>query len=136
MEERDKQIKKYLSTYDKISSENEENKKKIENLVYELKAKNTEVEEKKKKINELNNINNNLENKMIKLKEEYINEAMNNKETKENYVSIKNDYNDMKNQYDLLNIKYQTLSDENFNFRRNNLLYEKEIKTKNLMIEE
>ena len=136
MEERDKQIKRYLSTYDKISSENEENKKKIENLVYELKAKNSEVEEKKKKINELNNINNNLENKMIKLKEEYINEAMNNKETKENYVSIKNDYNDMKNQYDLLNIKYQTLSDENFNFRRNNLLYEKEIKTKNLMIED
>ena len=136
MEERDKQIKKYLSTYDKISSENEENKKKIENLVDELKAKNNEVEEKKKKINELNNINNNLENKMIKLKEEYVNEAMNNKETKENYVSIKNDYNDMKNQYDLLNIKYQTLSDENFNFRRNNLLYEKELKTKNLMIED
>ena len=48
---------------------------------------------------------------------------------------IKNNYNDIKNQYDLLNMKYQTLSDENYNFRRDKLLYEKELKTKNLMIE-
>ena len=34
MMERDNQIKQYLSTYDKISLENEENKRKIENLVY------------------------------------------------------------------------------------------------------
>ena len=134
--QRDKEIKKYLSTYDKISSENELNKKKIENLVYELNAKKNEVEEKKRKINELNNINNNLENKMNILKKEYINEAIINKETKDNYVIIKNNYNDIKNQYDLLNIKYQTLSDENYNFRRDKILYEKEIKTKNLMIED
>ena len=49
MEERDNQIKKYLTTYDKISTENEQNKKKIENLENELNAKNNEVEEKKKK---------------------------------------------------------------------------------------
>ena len=136
MEERDNKIKIYLSTYDKISSENKENKKKIENLQYELNAKYNEVEEKKKKIYELNNINNNLENRMIILKKEYVNETINNKETKENYVMIKNSYNDIKNQYDLLNIKYQTLSDENYNFRRDKLLYEKELKTKNLMIED
>ena len=136
MEKRDNEIKQYLYTYDKISSENELNKKKIENLVSELNAKKNEVEEKKKKINELNNINNNLERKMIELKKEYINEALINKETKDNYAIIKNNYNDIKNQYDLLNIKYQTLSDENYNFRRDRLLYEKEIKTKNLMIED
>ena len=135
MEERDNQIKRYLTTYDKISTENEQIKKKIENLEYELNAKNNEVEEKKKKIYELNNLNSNLENKMNELKKEYVNEAINNKETKENYVIIKNNYNDIKNQYDLLNIKYQTLSDENYNFRRDKLLYEKELKTKNLMIE-
>ena len=49
MEERDNQIKRYLTTYDKISTENEQIKKKIENLEYELNAKNNEVEEKKKK---------------------------------------------------------------------------------------
>ena len=136
MEKRDNEIKQYLYTYDKISSENELNKKKIENLVSELNAKKNEVEEKKKKINELNNINNNLKRKMIELKKEYINEALINKETKDNYAIIKNNYNDIKNQYDLLNIKYQTLSDENYNFRRDRLLYEKEIKTKNLMIED
>ena len=136
MEERDKKIKVYLSTYDKISSENEQNKKKIENLEYELHAKNNEVEEKQKKIYELNNLNSNLEDKMNILKKEYVNEAISNKETKENYVMIKNNYNDIKNQYDLLNIKYQTLSDENYNFRRDKLLYEKELKTKNLMIED
>ena len=135
VEERDQKIKIYLSTYEKISSENEQNKKKIENLKYELNAKNTEVEEKQKKIYELNHINSNLENKMNILKKEYVNEAINNKETKENYAMIKNNYNDIKNQYDLLNMKYQTLSDENYNFRRDKLLYEKELKTKNLMIE-
>ncbi len=73
---------------------------------------------------------------MIILKKEYVNETINNKETKENYNAIKNNYNDIKNQYDLLNIKYQTLSDENFNFRRDKMLYEQEINTKNLMIED
>ena len=62
------------------------------------------------------------------------NEAMN-KETKQNYDLIKSNYNDIKNQFDLLNIKYQTLTDENFNFKRDKALYERQIKTKNQMIE-
>ena len=135
MEEKDIKLKEYLNTCDKITLENEKNKKKIENLEFKLNEKNNEVEEKKKKIYELKNINDNLEDKMIKLKKDYINETINNKETKENYTMIKNNYNDIKNQYDLLNIKYQTLSDENYNFRRDKMLYEKEIKTKNIMIE-
>ena len=48
---------------------------------------------------------------------------------------IKNYYNDIKNQYDLLNMKYMTLNDENFNFRRNKELYERQIAIKNEMIE-
>ena len=72
---------------------------------------------------------------MNKLKEIYNAESVMNKETKQNYDLIKNNYYDIKNQYDLLNIKYQTLSDENFNFKRDKLLYEKELKTKNQMIQ-
>ena len=136
MQERDHQIKAYLQTYDRINTENEQNKKRIENLEHELNVKNYEVEEKKNEINELNNINYNLEKEMERLKQEYINETINNQETKENYVIIKNNYNDIKNQYDLLNIKYQTLSDENYNFKRDKLLYEKELKTKNIIIDD
>ena len=64
---------------------------------------------------------------MKKLKEEYINESINNKETKKSYSLIKNNYYDIKNQYDLLNIKYITLNDENYNYKRNKTLYEKQI---------
>ena len=136
MEERDYQIKSYLETFDRINTENEQNKKRIENLEHELSIKNFEVEEKKNEINELNSKNSNLEKEMKKLKQEYMSETINNQETKENYVIIKNNYNDIKNQYDLLNIKYQTLSDENYNFKRDKMLYEKELKSKNIMIED
>ena len=44
---------------------------------------------------------------------------------------IKRNYTEMKNQYELLNMKYQTLSDELFNVKRDKLLYEREIKTLN-----
>ena len=136
MEQRDNKMKNYFESFDRITTENEQNKKIIENLEKELKLKNYEVEEKRNEIIELNNINNNLEYEMKKLKEEYINEAINNRETKENYIIIKNNYNDIKNQYDLLNIKYKTLSDENYNFKRDKILYEKELKSKNVIIDD
>ena len=136
MEQRDFKIQTYLQTYDRIHTENEQNKKIIENLEHALTAKNYEVEEKKNEIDELNNINYNLEKEMRKLKEEYINEAFDNRETKDNYAMIKNNYNDIKNQYDLLNIKYKTLSDENYNFKRDKMLYEKELKSKNILIDD
>ena len=44
---------------------------------------------------------------------------------------IKRNYTEMKNQYELLNMKYQTLSNELFNVKRDKLLYEREIKTLN-----
>ena len=93
------------------------------------------MNEKTNKIKNLENKNDDLESEMNKLKEIYNAETVMNKETKQNYDLIKNNYYDIKNQYDLLNIKYQTLSDENFNFKRDKLLYEKELKTKNQMIQ-
>ena len=93
------------------------------------------MNEKTNKIKHLENKNDDLESEMNKLKEIYNAETVMNKETKQNYDLIKNNYYDIKNQYDLLNIKYQTLSDENFNFKRDKLLYEKELKTKNQMIQ-
>ena len=136
MEQRDKKLKTYFQSFDRINTENENNKKRIENLEYELESKNNEVEEKRNEILELNNINNNLEIEMKRLKEEYINETINNREAKENYLIIKNNYNDMKNQFDLLNIKYKTLSDENYNFKRDKMLYLKELKSKNTIIDD
>ena len=44
---------------------------------------------------------------------------------------IKRNYTEMKNQYELLNMKYQTLSNELFNVKRDKLLYEREFKTLN-----
>ena len=78
MEQRDKKLKTYFQSFDRINTENENNKKRIENLEYELESKNNEVEEKRNEILELNNINNNLEIEMKRLKEEYINETINN----------------------------------------------------------
>ena len=78
MEQRDKKIKTYLQSFDRINTEKENNKKRIESLENELESKNNEVEEKRIEILELNNINNNLEIEMKRLKEEYINETINN----------------------------------------------------------
>ena len=130
--QRDIKIQSYLQTYDRINVENEENKKRIENLEHELDETKNEMQIKKKEINELSNINHNLEKEMKKLKKEVINSL----ETKENFAIIKNNYNDIKNQYDLLNIKYKTLSDENYNFKRDKILYEKELQSKNNIIED
>ena len=124
-----------LSNYDKVFIENKINKEKIENLKKELNNQKNEMFEKVNKINILENMNDNLKHEMNKLQQTFEFERINNKETKKNYDIIKNNYTDMKNQYDLLNIKYQTLSDENFNYRRDKDLYEKQIKSKNEMIE-
>ena len=93
------------------------------------------MNEKQNKISELENINNTLKNEMTKLQKSFDAESTMNKETKQNYEQIKANYNNIKNQYDILNIKYQSLSDENFNFKRDKALYERQIKTKNKMIE-
>mgnify|MGYP002624696563 CR=1 FL=1 len=126
---------KYISNYDKVFLENKINKEKIENLQKELNNQKNVMNEKLYKINMLENMNDNLKNEMNKLQQNFEYERINNKETKRNYDMIKNNYTDMKNQYDLLNLKYITLNDENFNYRRDKDLYEKQIKSKNEMIE-
>ena len=126
---------KFFSNYDKVFIENKLNKEKIENLKKELDNKENEMNEKINKINVLENINDNLKNEMNKLQRNFEFERLNNKESKNNYNIIKSNYTDMKNKYDLLNIKYLTLSDENFNFKRDKDLYEKQIKSKNEIIE-
>jgi len=128
-------INNYISNYDKVYIENKLNKEKIEDLKRELNNQKNAMNEKLNKINKLENINDNLKNEMNKLQQNFEYERINNNETKKNYVSIKNNYTDIKNQFDLLNMKYITLRDENYNYRRDKDLYEKQIKTKNEMIE-
>jgi hypothetical protein len=132
---KDETLKKYLDNYEKVEQENNLIKNKIENLECELNLKQNEMNEKTNKIKELKNINGDLEVEMNKLKKIYNDESTLNKETRQNFDLIKNNYTEIKNQYDLLNIKYQTLSDENFNYKRDKLLYEKELETKNQMIQ-
>ena len=135
MNMKNSELQKYSSTYNKMTLENNLNKEKIDELKKELKLQKGEMNEKQNKISELENINNTLKNEMTKLQKNYDEETLTNKEVRQNYDIIKANYNDIKNQYDLLNIKYQSLTDENFNFKRDKALYEKQIKTKNEMIE-
>ena len=46
MEQRDKKIKTYLQSFDRINTEKENNKKRIESLENELESKNNEIEKK------------------------------------------------------------------------------------------
>ena len=123
------------NNYKKIFNENKINKKKLEEMRKELNEQKNEMNEKVQKINLLENINDNLKQEMNKLQKNFENERIDNTQNRKNYAMIKNYYNDIKNQYDLLNMKYMTLNDENFNFRRNKELYERQIAIKNEMIE-
>ena len=65
-----------------------------------------------------------------------INMELNNlREFKQLYESLKINHYDIKNQYELLQLKHQTIADENYNLKRDLLLYDKEIKNKSDMIE-
>ena len=121
--------------YTNILLENDINKKQLEEMQKELTVQKNEMDEKNQKINLLQNMNNNLKQEMNKLQENFENERIDNTQNRKNYAMIKTCYNDIKNQYDLLNMKYMTLNDENFNFRRNKELYERQLALKNEMIE-
>ena len=123
------------NNYDNIFIENDINKKQLEEMQKELNEQKNEMDEKNQKINLLQDMNNNLKQEMNKLQENFENERIDNTQNRKNYAMIKTCYNDMKNQYDLLNMKYMTLNDENFNFRRNKELYERQLQLKNEMIE-
>ena len=123
------------NNYNNIFIENDINKKQLEEMQKELNEQKNEMDEKNQKINLLQDMNNNLKQEMNKLQENFENERIDNTQNRKNYAMIKTCYNDMKNQYDLLNMKYMTLNDENFNFRRNKELYERQLQLKNEMIE-
>ena len=123
------------NNYTNILLENDINKKQLEEMQKELTVQKNEMNEKNQKINLLQNMNNNLKQEMNKLQENFENERIDNTQNRKNYAMIKTCYNDIKNQYDLLNMKYMTLNDENFNFRRNKELYERQLALKNEMIE-
>ena len=123
------------NNYTNILLENDINKKQLEEMQKELTVQKNEMDEKNQKINLLQNMNNNLKQEMNKLQENFENERIDNTQNRKNYAMIKTCYNDIKNQYDLLNMKYMTLNDENFNFRRNKELYERQLQLKNEMIE-
>ena len=123
------------NNYTNILLENDINKKQLEEMQKELTVQKNEMNEKNQKINLLQNMNNNLKQEMNKLQENFEIERIDNTQNRKNYAMIKTCYNDIKNQYDLLNMKYMTLNDENFNFRRNKELYERQLALKNEMIE-
>ena len=125
----------HKNNYNNIFIENDINKKQIEEMQKELNEQKYEMDEKNQKINLLQDMNNNLKQEMNKLQENFENERIDNTQNRKNYAMIKTCYNDIKNQYDLLNMKYMTLNDENFNFRRNKELYERQLALKNEMIE-
>ena len=125
----------FNNNYNNVFMENDINKIELEEMKKELNEQKGEMKEKTYKINLLQNINDNLKQEMNKLQKNFENERIDNTQNRKNYAMIKNCYNEIKNQYDLLNMKYMTLNDENFNFRRNKELYERQIALKNEMIE-
>ena len=133
--DRDSKLKNYLNNYDLITNENKVNIEKIDELKKKLNNQKDEMQNKINKITELENLNSNLKIDLNKLQKNFDIETTCNKEIKQNYEEIKSNYNDIKNNYDLLNIKYKTLSDENYNYRRDKDLYEKQLKSKNEMID-
>jgi hypothetical protein len=62
-------------------------------------------------------------------------EVLSIRDQKQNYDMLKSNYLDIKNQQELVSIKLDSITDENKNIKRDLQLYEKEIKSKNEIIE-
>lgn len=119
----------------KYFNENESLKNQMENMKMEVNIQRNEILKKNDKIVEMQQKNFALEQELNDVKSRSTNEINNLRESKQNLEALKSNYYEIKNQYELLNMKHQTLSDENFNVKRDLLLYEKEIKNKNEIIE-
>lgn len=76
-----------------------------------------------------------IEQENLELKSKNSGESINLKELKQNYDQMKANLLDSRNQYELINIKYQTLSEENFSLKRDMIYLEKEVKNKSELIE-
>ena len=57
------------------------------------------------------------------------------KEIKQNYDNMKSNLLEIKNQNELINMKHQSLADENFSMKRDLIFLEKEIKNKSEIID-
>lgn len=76
-----------------------------------------------------------LEQENIEIRSKSSEELMSLREQKQSYDSLKSNFMELKNQYDLISLKYQRVTDENYNHKRDLSLYEKEIYAKNDLIE-
>ena len=95
----------------------------------------TELNKKLEKINEQQQKIFQLEQENYEFKSRSNGESQTLKEYKQNYENIKSNFLDLKNQNELLNMKYQSMADENFNLKRDLIFLEKEIKNKSDIIE-
>ena len=131
---KNEKIRTVINEYDSINRENESNKKKIDNLKYEIFMKDKMVSNKKNLLNQLKDININLESKITQIQEKYDNEANSNKSTEKNLYTMENQYQSVKNKYNNLNKKYKKVTKENLLLQKNQKNYEEEIKSKNKLI--
>jgi hypothetical protein len=119
----------------KYFDENSTLKNQIDVMKVEIKMQQNELIKKNDKITELTQENVTLEHELNDLRSRSTNELSNLRESKQSFDMLKSNYYEIKNQYELMSMKYQSMADENFNIRRDLLLYEKEIKIKNETIE-
>jgi len=136
-------------TIEELHSEISNNEKKFNNMGLEISYLKGQIESLKSELSFNKNENIKKSEKIAELQEKLFNleeeanetriknntEILNLRESKQNYDSLKTNYYETKNQHELLNMKYQAINDENFNLKRDLMLYEKEMRTKNETIQ-
>lgn len=95
----------------------------------------TELNRKLEKINEQQQKIFQLEQELFEFRSKSNGESQAMKELKNNYDNLKSGNMELKNQIELLNMKYQSLTDENFSLKRDLIFLEKEIKNKEGIID-
>jgi len=119
----------------KLLKENEELNNLIENYKIEnLNNKNDNLK-KAEKISELQGRVIDYEQEIFDIKSKSNTELIPLKDAKNNFETLKASYYELKNQYELLNIKFQTVNDENFSLKRDLYLQENENKNKNDVVD-
>jgi predicted nucleic acid-binding Zn-ribbon protein len=107
----------------------------IERLKDELTISQNELAKKTEKLLDLQHKYADLEQEYIDYKTKTSSELYGLRDFKQVNESLKSTHYEVKNQYEVLSLKFQSVSDDNFNLRRDLLLYEKELKTKSEAIE-
>jgi chromosome segregation ATPase len=102
----------------------------LEKLKIDLATTNQELAKKTEKYSDLQDKYGELEQEYIDYKTKTTFELNNLRDFKQTNEALKSTHYEVKNHYEVLSMKYQSISDENFNLRRDLLLYEKECKNK------